>query len=158
EGSGAMKGHGQKMGRKMEAAIAALLSEPSLETAAAKAGVSPRSLGNWMHQADFLAAFHAARMAVLSAGITQLVNATTQAVSVLVAELTGLRAADRIRAATAILVHANQGIEIADLSADLAELRRQVEEVSRGRTPASVHARNGAPDAKDGPGDPRQHR
>ena len=43
-----MKGHGSKFGRKMEAAIAALLTQRNIDEAAKAVGISPNTLLNWM--------------------------------------------------------------------------------------------------------------
>ena len=48
-----MIGHGAKFGRKMEQAIAALLSHRSLEAAAREVGVSVNTLQRWMNDPEF---------------------------------------------------------------------------------------------------------
>jgi hypothetical protein len=42
-----MAGHGEKFGRKMEAAVAALLTQRNIEEAAKAAGISARTLMRW---------------------------------------------------------------------------------------------------------------
>src|SRR5260370_41508656 len=56
-----MAGHGEKFGRKKEDAIAALLSQPSVEQAARVAGVGTRTLVRWLQVPEFKAAYHKAR-------------------------------------------------------------------------------------------------
>ena len=46
-------GHGEKYSRKSQEAIAALLSEPSIEAAARKVGISASTLRRWMKEPDF---------------------------------------------------------------------------------------------------------
>ena len=48
-----MKGHGAQLPRKQEAAIAALLSHPSIDLAAKSIGVSSRTLRRWMQLPAF---------------------------------------------------------------------------------------------------------
>jgi hypothetical protein len=54
-------GHGEKRSRRGEAAIAALLTEPTIEAAAAKARISVRTLKYWLRQPRFQAAYRQAR-------------------------------------------------------------------------------------------------
>ena len=58
-----MKGHGSKFGRKKEAAIAALLSQRTLEDAARTVGIAVSTLLRWQKDAEFDATFRAARRA-----------------------------------------------------------------------------------------------
>jgi hypothetical protein len=60
-----MIGHGSKFGRKMEQAIAALLSHRSLEEAAPVAGISVATLKRWMRLPEFKAAHLEARRDVV---------------------------------------------------------------------------------------------
>src|ERR1039457_1209747 len=56
-----MKGHGAKLPRKQEAAIAALLSHRNTEEAANSIGVSPNTLRRWKEIPDFQEAVLQAR-------------------------------------------------------------------------------------------------
>jgi hypothetical protein len=57
-----MAGHGEKFGRKMEAAIAALLTARNTEEAAKVVGVSPKTLLRWQKLPEFERAYREARM------------------------------------------------------------------------------------------------
>jgi hypothetical protein len=57
-----MTGHGAKFGRKKEEAIAALLSQPSIEQAARVAGIGPKTLLRWLKLPEFQAAYREARL------------------------------------------------------------------------------------------------
>ena len=50
-----MVGHGQKLGRKKEAAIAALLTNRSVDEAARAAGVGATTLWRWLKLPEFQA-------------------------------------------------------------------------------------------------------
>ena len=52
-----MEGHGTKFGRKKEAAIAALLSQRSIDEAARAIEVAPNTLLRWMKEPDFRVAY-----------------------------------------------------------------------------------------------------
>jgi hypothetical protein len=96
-------GHGEKLTRKQEQAIAALLSEPTLEAAAGTAGISVRTLKTWLTLDDFRRAFDAARRQVLSDTVSRLAFAGTQAVDLREQLRTALRSAARWRALACVL-------------------------------------------------------
>jgi len=47
-----LKGHGEKLSRKQEQAIAALLTCPTIEQAAKAAGVGETTLWRWLQDSD----------------------------------------------------------------------------------------------------------
>jgi hypothetical protein len=110
-----MAGHGEKKGRKAELAIAALLAEPTVEAAAAKAGVSTHTLKNWLADPAFRAAYRRARREVVEGAVGRLQAACGLAVETLLAVARGgARDGDRVRAAVALLDHALRGLTDAD--------------------------------------------
>jgi hypothetical protein len=92
-----------KLRRKTEAAVAALLTEPTHAAAAARAGVAESTLHRWLRRPEFQAAYRAARERVVDEAVGQLQRAAGEAVATLRANLAGPRPADQIRAAVAIL-------------------------------------------------------
>lgn len=122
-----MAGHGEKKSRKREAAIAALLSEPTLEAAAQKAGIAPRTLRYWLDDPGFLREFRDARRAVVEGALARLQQAAGEAVDTLRRNLTCGEAGPEIRAALGILDQATKAIQLTDLVAQLEELRALVE-------------------------------
>jgi hypothetical protein len=78
-----MKGHGTKYGRRKEEAIAALLSQRSIEEAARSIGASPRTLLRWMKLADFKAAYNDARGQMMGQANARLQQGTSPAVTTL---------------------------------------------------------------------------
>jgi hypothetical protein len=121
-----MSGHGEKRSRKAEAAVAALLREPTVEAAARRAGVSERTLRTWLGDPAFLAAYRAARRQLVEAAVAKLQGAAGEAVDALRRNLTAARPADQIKAAVAVLDFAHRGVELADLLAEVEELKRLV--------------------------------
>jgi hypothetical protein len=63
-----MKGHGTKFGRKMEEAIAALLTHRNVEEAAQAINVTPKTLLRWMQIEEFRAAYLKARQEAVVSG------------------------------------------------------------------------------------------
>jgi hypothetical protein len=117
-----LAGHGAKSGRKRELAIAALLTEPTVEAAALKAGVGYRTLKSWLKDREFLASYRRARSAVVEGALGRLQQVTGEAVDTLRRNLTCGRPGDEIKAAVAVLDHAIKAVELADLEARLTAL------------------------------------
>lgn len=110
-----VKGHGQKLTRKQEALIAALLTEPTHAAAAEKAGVSETTLHRWLHLAEFCDAYRQARRELVEAAVGRIQAATGEAVDTLLAVTrSGAKDSDRVRAAVALLDHALGGLTSAD--------------------------------------------
>jgi hypothetical protein len=109
-------GHGEKLSRKQEQAIAALLSKSSIVKAAAAAGVAEKTLRLWLKDASFQDAYRTARREVVEGSIARLQRATVAAVRTLRKALTCGHSATEVRAAIAILEHASRGVELVDLA------------------------------------------
>ena len=123
-----MKGHGTKFGRKMEEAIAALLTQRNIDEAAKVVGVSPTTLLSWMKQPEFDEAYRKARRDAFSQSIARLQQATGAAVTTLLKVMIdpGSPASCRVRAADSVLDHAAKAIEIEDIEVRLATLEQSV--------------------------------
>jgi hypothetical protein len=119
-----MAGSSESIGRKQEDAIAALLSQRSVDDAARASNVGVRTLYRWLKDPDFDAAYRAARRAAYSQSIARLQQASGTAVSALFKVLVdaGTPASARVRAAECILERAHRGIELEDLETRIAKL------------------------------------
>ena len=122
-----MAGHGEKLERKQEQAIAALLTEPTVEEAARKARVSYSSLKGWMQLPEFASAYRAARAGVLERVVARLVRACDGAVARLEENLDAANPHASNRAAIAIIASTLKGVEALDLRAEVDDLKRQIE-------------------------------
>ena len=123
------QGHGEKLTRKMELAIACLLSEPTVEEAAKKAGVSYRSLKGWLSLPGFKAAFRSARTQLLERVVARLLNSTGEAVDALQRNLTCKKPGVEVRAALALIQQSMKGVEVLDLETEVQELKAIVEKL-----------------------------
>ncbi len=124
-----MKGHGAKFGRKMEAAIVALLTRRNIEEAANAVGVSVKTLLRWQKLPEFAAAYREARRAGVSqanARFQQATGAASSAVLKLMVDPSA-PAAVRLRAAECVLDRAAKAIEMEDIESRLTELERAAE-------------------------------
>lgn len=121
-----MAGHGTKLGRKQEEAIAALLSQPNVDQAARVAGVAPRTLWRWLKVPEFQAAYREARRFAFGQSIARLHQASGAAVSTLLKIMVdpSAPASTRVRAADSVLDHGAKAIELEDIEARVAELER----------------------------------
>src|SRR5262245_58038729 len=84
---------GEQLSRKQDLALAALLTEPTINDAAAKVGVAARTLRNWLRDPAFAAAFKDRCRAVLDTATSALSGATEGAVECLRRNLTCGKAA-----------------------------------------------------------------
>ena len=124
-----MTGHGAKFGRKQEEAIAALLSQRSIEDAARVVGVAEKTLRRWMQEPQFKAHYLQARREGVSQAVARLQQATGAAAAVALKLLTdpNVPAAVRLRAAEFVFDRSSKGIELEDIEARVAELERATE-------------------------------
>jgi hypothetical protein len=119
-----LQGDGQKLTKKQELVIAALLSEPTYSAAAIKAGVSERTIYRWLLTGAFQAAYRHARRQLLDSMIGRIQAAAGQAVSTLIEiAVKGRRDGDRVRAAVAILVHSERMLPGDDLPTAFGPLK-----------------------------------
>jgi DNA-binding MurR/RpiR family transcriptional regulator len=134
-----MSGYREKFGRKQELVIAALLRSSTIAGAATEAGISEATLFRWLQRPDFAAAYRRARHAAVEQAITQLQQATGEAVETLRSVQTDPDAAAsaRVNAAKTVL--------------EMALKVRESEELERRLSALEEHWRRIAPTAKGGP-------
>jgi hypothetical protein len=124
-----MKGHGTKFGRKMEAAVATLLTQRNIDEAAKAVGIAPNTLLKWMKVPEFQTAYREARRLAYSQAVAKLQQGATAAATTLLKVMLdqGTPASVRVRAAECIMNHFSKAIEIEDVEARVAELERNAE-------------------------------
>jgi transposase-like protein len=130
-----MVGHGAKLSGKIDAAIAALLAQPSVAEAARLIGVKPQTLSRWMKIPEFDAAYRAAQRAVLGRAVARLQQASGAAVTTLLKVMfdTNAPKAARLAAADVVLRHAKDANEIGDIQSRVSALAQNTE-ASRGES------------------------
>ncbi len=131
------KGHGEKLTRKAEQAIAALLEHPTIGEAARACGVSERSLWRWLQREDFQKRYRAAQRAIVDGAIGELQAATVEAVKTLRRNLTCGNAFAENTAALGILSQSMKAIELHELRERLEKL----EEAEAARTPEKARGK-----------------
>jgi len=132
---GYVKGHGTKFGRKMEAAIAALLTQRNIDEAAKAVGISPNTLLNWMKVPEFQVAYREARRAAYSQALARLQQGATAAATTLLKVMLdqGTPASVKVRAAECVMNHSSKAIELEDVEFRVAELERAAGTQKSGR-------------------------
>jgi len=126
-----MTGHGAKLGRKKEEAIAALLSQRSIEEAARVAGVAAKTLYRWLEVPEFREEYLKARRQVFFQATARLQQASGAAASIMLTLMldANVPSSSRLRAADSVLDRGAKGIDQEDL-----ELRlRRLEELEKNK-------------------------
>jgi len=128
-----VKEGGGKLKRKQETAIAALLTEPTIGSAAARVGVGEVTLWRWLRRADFQDQYRQARREVVSQAIAALQQASWEAVGTLrqVMADSEAPATSRVSAAKAVLELALRAVELEDLQERVRALESRAEAVER---------------------------
>jgi len=110
-----------------EQAIAALIEEPTVRSAAEAAGVGKTTLYRWLLTPDFKKRYLAARREAVSQGVGRLQRAMYRAVDALedIVADPHAPAGARIAAARTIVTQAFKGIEVEDLLARLERLEQE---------------------------------
>ena len=118
---------------RQERMILALLEHPTLEKAAAAAGVSDVTLWRHLRKPEFADAYRKARREAFSQSVARLQHASNAAVGTLLRVMTDREApaASRVRAADVVLQTALRGMEMEDLEVRLDRLERSAEASTR---------------------------
>jgi hypothetical protein len=116
------------LSRKMPAAVAALLTAPSVTEAAKVAGVSEATLWRWLRLLSFQKALKEAKDRVVTHTIARLSALSTNAVQALCKNLTCGNASVETRSAVAVLDGLRQMQDHQELEARLAKVERQLTE------------------------------
>src|SRR5262249_16831643 len=119
-----MPGHGDKLTRKQEVSIAALLTEPTITAAAQTAGISEKTLRTWLKKPEFSRAFREWRRQLVETAVARVQQLTTEAVDALRELLRGRNETVRLGAAKAVLDYAREGIQSADVLQRLEDLEQ----------------------------------
>jgi hypothetical protein len=121
-------GHGEKITRRREAAIVALLTCSSLPAAAEACNLSERTLRRWLRDPVFAERFREERALLLAFTVNALAQKSIAAVSTLarIAENQSASEAAQVSAAGRLLELRLKGSELLDVQEQLAELEQIV--------------------------------
>lgn len=121
---------GEKLSRKQEDAIIALLTSPTIQAAAEATGIAYITLWRWMRIPEFNEQYREARLETVRQAVSRLSQIATEAVEVLREIMKDLESppSSRVTAAKTILEGAFKGIELDDLAARIETLEKTLEE------------------------------
>jgi hypothetical protein len=114
---------------RWSAYVVALLTEPNVRAAAARAGVPERTARRLLTNPKFLDMLRQARRAVLEAATARLQQLTAEAVETLHRNMSSGAPGAEVRAAGLVLERATAAAELSDVVASMDELRRKLEEL-----------------------------
>ena len=119
-----MSGHGGKVKRKLEDAVAAMLTQRNVEEAARSVGISIATLMRWQKLPEFQVLYREGRRTVYAQAVARLQQGTSAAAATLLKTMIdpATPASVKIRAAEVIFNHAEKAIEIQDIEARVAAL------------------------------------
>jgi transposase-like protein len=115
-------GHGERLTRDQERAIAALLTSPTIGDAAGKLDVHANTLRAWMRDAEFAAAYAEARRELLENTVSHLQHAMFAVTDALVKDLSHKAASVRHRAAELLLDVGVRATDVLNLTRRVAGL------------------------------------
>lgn len=124
--SEAGRGHGEKLTRRQDAAIVALLAHPTIPEAAKAAGVSETTLWRWLQRDDFRKKYREAQDKVFDGALGSLQGASTEAVACLKRNLTSGTPSAEVQAAKVILEYTIKARELFGLEARIMQLEAQL--------------------------------
>ncbi len=127
-----MKGHGEKISRNQEKAIAALLSCSTISDAAESIGIGEVTLHRWLKLEHFQAAYRGARRQVVNQAIALVQAGMSDAVATLRNVMTNPEspASSRVSAAKAMLDIGVKAFEVEDLAERVAALEKQTKHIN----------------------------
>jgi hypothetical protein len=124
--------HASKISHRAARAVAALLSEPSIEKAATRAGVADRTLRGWLKNDAFLQLYRDAQRRAVEHALGRLAALTNAAHDALERNLSSGPPGTQVTAALGILDRATKGCELSEI---MQRLQRLEEAQRKGATP-----------------------
>jgi uncharacterized protein with ATP-grasp and redox domains len=127
---------GEKLSRKQEQCIGALLVQSTLGDAAEATGIAESTLRRWLKQPTFQTAYRQARRDAVSQAIARLQQVTTTAVDTLegVMKDSAAKEAAKVAAAKTVLELAIRGVELEDLDERLQALEEELAVQKKGES------------------------
>jgi hypothetical protein len=121
-------GHGQKLGRKKQQLVAALLEQPTVKAAAKAANIGEATAHRWMKDPNFQRCYKDARQQIVDLCISRIQKASSEAVEVLreILHDNAAPASSRISASKIILELSLKGLEITNIIERIENLEQAV--------------------------------
>ena len=125
---------------KQEAAIIALLNEPTVQRAAKVCGLNDRTIYRWLDEPAFSRAYRKARREAFAQAIAASQRYAPVAIQTLAKIMTDatLSVASRVSAATALLKFSRESIELDDLATRVDDLEKSMKDEQAQRDAGSA--------------------
>jgi hypothetical protein len=122
-----MIGHGAKLPRKKQQAIAALIEAPTIKEAAGIVGIGEATLFRWLQDTDFQIAYRDAKRRVVDQAITRIQRISGQAVETLKNIMidNDMPASSRVTAARAVLDMSVKAVELENLTSRIEAIEEK---------------------------------
>jgi hypothetical protein len=133
------KGHGERLSRKREATIAALIQYPTVGAAARAVGINPKTVTRWMADPEFIEAYRAARLKLVELAVGSMQSAAPEAVGVLRRKLRVKREGVQMKAAAYVYDRAVRAVELASVLQRVEQLEATLARVTGSETPVGVN-------------------
>jgi hypothetical protein len=111
---------------RQEKALAALLTEVTIETAAKNAGVTDVTMWRWMREPEFRRRYQEARRQIVEEAVGLMQRASKRAVATLVKNLDCGNPSVEVRSAQVILEQSFKGVELLELEARMSFLEEHM--------------------------------
>lgn len=120
----------ERLPKKQQSAIVALISHRTIEEASKAAGVGRTIIFRWLQNDDFQAAYRQARAEVVRHAIAQAQSACSEAVTVLKEIMISAEspASTRVSAAKAVLETSLKAVELEDIISRIEKLEDKIQE------------------------------
>ena len=149
---------GKKLDAKKSRALTALLEAETHQEAAQQAGVSLRTLYNWLADPAFIAEYRRLRRQLVEGAVVKLQRSMELPVAKLVTNLECGKPEAENTAAVKIIDHALRGTETLDFAEELEQLKEAMKHVNRNPAPgADKPAPAPATNGRAGPGTAGPH-
>ena len=123
-----MSGHGEKMSKKREEFIAAMLTESTFRDVGLKIGIDERTARRWYRDPEIQSEIIARRSEIIDQTMAKLIDKLGDAVDTLSQNLGATQDSVQVAAARAIITFALKAREDAHVLSRLDELERQFKE------------------------------
>jgi hypothetical protein len=129
---------------KQEAAIIALLNEPTVSKAAVACGLNDRTIYRWLDESAFSKAYRKARREAFAQAIAATQRYAPVAVQTLAKIMTDptLSASARVSAATSLLKFSRESIELDDLATRVDDLEKSMKQEAEQKPPTAAWGDN----------------
>jgi hypothetical protein len=121
-----MPGHGERLSRKREQLVSALLAKPTIKAAAESIGISEKTARNWLADPTFLKAYRSQRRQLVEGATARVQAAMSTAVDTLLELVESDNERLRLEAAKFLFEHGREALDKDDVLERLEALEARL--------------------------------